>query len=360
MTRALIIRMDRLGDVLLSGPLVRAVAAACGPVTYLASPAGAPAARILPGVDRVLVDRAGWIERDPPPVTRTSVEALAERLAGLEADVSLILTSFHQSPLPMAMVLRMAGVPRVGAISIDYPGSLLDVRHRVDDDIHEVLRALSLGEAMGYVLPAGDDGSLRVRLPGPAAPGGTPPPALPGDYVVVHPGASAPAQAWRAAGHAEVVEQLTLAGWAVVVTGGTGERALTARAAGRLGVDLGGQLDLPELARVVAGARAIVVGNTGPAHLAAAVGTPVVSLYAPTVPACRWRPWMVPHILLGEQTIGCAGCRARCCPIPGHPCIDDVDPSSVVAAVEQLVGDRPAGSEDRPGRAERLLSGGGS
>ena len=62
------------------------------------------------------------------------------------------------------MVMRMAGVGRVGAISVDYPGSLLDVRHLVDDDVHEVVRSLSLGEAMGYRLPAGDDGALRVDL----------------------------------------------------------------------------------------------------------------------------------------------------------------------------------------------------
>ncbi|MBO0693462.1 MAG: glycosyltransferase family 9 protein, partial [Acidimicrobiaceae bacterium] len=345
-------RMDSLGDVLLSGPLVRAVAAGGERVTYLASGAGAPAARILPGVDRVEVDRAGWIEWDPPPVTRTGVEGLVERVRRLEIDVALVLTSFHQSPLPMAMVLRMAGVPRIGAISVDYPGSLLDIRHRVDDDIHEVVRSLSLGKAMGYQLPVGDDGSLQVELPDTAGvhaetPGG--------DYVVVHPGASAAARAWRADGHAEVVEQLARAGWKVVVTGGPDERALTAQVAGRRGIDLGGLLDLPDLARVVGGASAIVVGNTGPAHLAAAVSTPVVSLYAPTVPACRWRPWRVPHILLGDQAIACAGCRARRCPVPGHPCLAGVEAPDVVRAVERLAEGSPS-----PLSADGALIGGGS
>ena len=62
--------------------------------------------------------------------------------------------------------------------------------------------------------------------------------------------------------------------------------------------DVGGRTSLAELAEVLASARCVVVGNTGPAHLASAVGTPVVSLYAPTVPAVRWRPWRVPHELL--------------------------------------------------------------
>ena len=169
MSHALVARMDGLGDVLLSGPLVRAVAAGSGEVTYLAGPAGAPAARLLPGVDRVVVGRAGWIDNPPSAVTRSAVDALVERVVRLGVDVAVVLTSFHQSPLPMAMVLRMAGVARIGAVSVDYPGALLDVRHLVNDDVHEVVRALSLGEAMDYRLPPGDDGSLRVRsaLPGP-------------------------------------------------------------------------------------------------------------------------------------------------------------------------------------------------
>jgi ADP-heptose:LPS heptosyltransferase len=78
-----------------------------------------------------------------------------------------------------------------------------------------------------------------------------------------------------------------------------------------------------------------VVGNTGPAHLAAAVGTPVVSLFAPTVPAVRWRPWCVPHELL-HVDVPCAGCRARVCPVEGHPCLEGVGVGDVLAALDRL------------------------
>jgi ADP-heptose:LPS heptosyltransferase len=87
---------------------------------------------------------------------------------------------------------------------------------------------------------------------------------------------------------------------------------------------------------VLDGADAVVVGNTGPAHLAAAVGTPVVSLFAPVVPAERWRPWRVPHALLGDQEAPCALSRAKTCPVPGHPCLDDVPVERVLAAVQAL------------------------
>ena len=119
------------------------------------------------------------------------------------------------------------------------------------------------------------------------------------------------------------------------MTGGPGETALTRLVAGEHGTDLGGATTLAELAELLAGADCVVVGNTGPAHLAAAVGTPVVSL-APTVPAARWRPWGVPHELLYVDA-PCAGCRARECPVPGHPCLEGVGVADVLAAVERLV-----------------------
>jgi ADP-heptose:LPS heptosyltransferase len=153
---------------------------------------------------------------------------------------------------------------------------------------------------------------------------------------VVHPGASVPARAWEPERNRELVEALARRGHEVAVTGGPSERELTAYVAAQHGTDLGGQTTLAELAAVIAAADAIVVGNTGPAHLAAAVQTPVVSLFAPTVPPVRWRPWAVPHELLYVDVL-CAGCRARECPVVGHPCLKGVHVDDVLAAVERLV-----------------------
>jgi ADP-heptose:LPS heptosyltransferase len=128
-------------------------------------------------------------------------------------------------------------------------------------------------------------------------------------------------------------------GWRVVVTGGPTERALTApvtAAAGSAGLDLGGRTSLAGLAAVLDRAAAVVCGNTGTAHLAAAVGCPVVSLFAPTVPAAQWAPYRVPTVLLGDQRAACAGSRARECPLPGHPCLTDVSAAAVVRAVDDL------------------------
>ncbi|MBD8062062.1 glycosyltransferase family 9 protein [Actinomycetaceae bacterium Sa1BUA1] len=300
----------------------------------------------------------------------------------------------------MALLAKMAGIGHVAATSVDYPGSLLDVRHQRPEGLHEVEAALDLARAAGAGLPEGDDGRLAVRRPLPdnpltaeqlsarrrgEGPGGHPlradssvvtggaplvqeqlsarrrgegPGGHPlradssvvtggaplveeqlsarrrGGYVVLHPGASVPARAIAPEHARAIAEALVGAGWDVVVTGGPRETPLPARP----GVhDLTGRTDLPQLAAVLDGAACVVVGNTGPAHLAAAVGTPVVSLFSPVVPAERWAPYGVPTIVLGDQLAACAGTRARECPVPGHPCLTGIRPQQVVDAVASLV-----------------------
>ena len=330
----LVARLDNAGDVLLAGPAVRAVAAHTGRVVLLTGPRGRGAGQLLPGVDRVIEWCAPWIDPDPRPVTSEHVAVLHDAVRTEAPDAALLLTSFHQSPLPLALLLRLAGVRWIGAISEDYPGSLLDLRHRVDGDPPEAQRALSLARAAGFALPPGDDGRLAVRRPLPNVENLT----AGSGYVVVHPGASAPARQWPAQRCAQAVRALADAGHRVLVTGSPGERGLTACVAGDTGTDLGGRTNLTTLAAVLDGARAVVVGNTGPAHLAAAVGTPVVSLFAPVVPAARWAPYGVPTVLLGDQDAPCRDTRARHCPVPGHPCLTGVAPAEVVHAVSELLG----------------------
>lgn len=329
----LVARLDNAGDVLLAGPAVRAVAAHARTVVILAGPHGSAAARLLPGVDAVLEWRAPWIDPEPLPITAEHTEALLAMVRACAPQAAVLLTSFHQSPLPLALLLRLAGVSWIAAISEDYPGSLLDLRHRVGGDPPEAERALSLVGAAGYELPPGDDGRLAVRRPLPDVTNLT----GAAGYIVVHPGASAPARQWPAPLCAQAVRELVAEGHRVVITGSARERRLTAQVAGHHAIDLGGRTDLPSLAAVLDAARVVVAGNTGPAHLAAAVGTPVVSLFAPVVPAARWAPYRIPTVLLGDQHAPCRDSRARSCPVPGHPCLTGVAPAEVIAAVNELM-----------------------
>jgi len=249
---------------------------------------------------------------------------------------------------------------------VDYAGTLLDVRLRPGEDFPEdqpeALRALRIAAAAGYALPAGDDGRLRL-LPAVSADirGGATQPGLmplrPGSsgpaYLVVHPGTDAPARSWPATHFRSLVAILADCGFRVAVTGGPRERELTRFVAGTCGVDLGGRTDAADLAALLAGAAAVVTGNTGPAHLAAAVGTPVVSLFAPVVPVVRWAPYGVDSEILGDQDAPCRGSRARTCPVPGHPCLTGVTAADAARATLRLLSrtGRQAGPAEPAGSA---------
>jgi len=339
MRHVLVVRLDSMGDVLAAGPAIRAVAAGSDAVSVLAGPLGEAAARLLPGVDDVIGWACPWILSPPPAVDQDAINTIVAQLRAAAIDQAVILTSFHQSPLPTALLLKMAGVRRVCAASEDYPGALLDVRLPPPGDAPEPVRMLEIAAGAGFPLPRDDDGRLAVHRP-------LPPVDLPtgGPYVVVHAGTSAPARAYPEAGWLDAMAALGAAQWPVVLTGSMAERDLVARiAAGGGGapvLDLAGKLDLAQLASVLDGAAAVAVGNTGPAHLAAAVGTPVVSLFAPVVPAVRWAPYGVPVVRLGDQTAACRDTRSQVCPVPGHPCLSSVTGAQILAAVEQLAPSR--------------------
>lgn len=336
MNRALVARLDSAGDVLITGPAVRAIAERHSHVTFLAGPRGRAAAQLLPGVDDIVEWQAPWVDFDSPELMPDHVEALIKQLRDLAPERAYIFTSFHQSPLPLALLCRMASVPWVGAISEDYPGTLLDLRHHVDLGVPEPERALSLVRAAGCELPDGDRGRLRVNsppLPRELAEtlGATP-------FVVFHPGAAVPARRPTTERSSRMVDALVAAGHRVVVTGDPAERELTAAVAGGIAVDLGGRTSLATLAAVYAAATVVVAPNTGPAHLAAAVGAPVVSLFAPVVPASQWIPHGDNIIRLGDQNARCRLTRVRLCPVPGHPCLDGITDDELIRAVNRIGG----------------------
>lgn len=344
--KALVARPGGFGGVLLAGPAVRAVATRATRVTLLCEPRGADAARLLPHVDEVVVwdpPPAGDDGTEPPntpagrgpstgPDPETEADRIVRRLRDEAYDVALVLAPQPHSPLPTARLLRTAHVPRIGATAegdphagIRHGDGLLDVRHRRRPGRHEAETALDTAAAMGFGLRSGDDGRLRV-LPAPdtATLTGN------GPYVVVHPGACDPSRVWDAAHCAETVALLADAGHRVVVTGGPGETGLTRRVSAATAVDLGGRTTARTLAGVLRNADAVVTAATGPAHLAAAVGTPVVTLSVPAAPVESRTPYRVPAVLLG----GRGRPRPRSGTGPGG---NEATPGDVLGAVRHLL-----------------------
>jgi ADP-heptose:LPS heptosyltransferase len=125
----------------------------------------------------------------------------------------------------------------------------------------------------------------------------------------------------------------------VVFSGTKGERELIRRIQDRIDVQtlsLAGELSLAEFAALLSLAPLLISNNTGPVHIAAAVGTPVVDLYALTNP--QHTPWMVTSRVL-FQDVPCKFCYKSVCPEGHHHCLSLVAPEAVVQAACELMGE---------------------
>ncbi|MEE6282047.1 glycosyltransferase family 9 protein [Georgenia sp. MJ170] len=200
-----------------------------------------------------------------------------------------------------------------------HPASDDDVAPAWDAEEHEVRRWCRLVLAAGG--PCGPE-DLRLAVAAPRDPGGESPPP-----VLLHPGAASGSRRWPVARWRALATALAAAGHRVVVTGSAGEQSLCAQVvAGVTGArSVAGELNLPELASLVAGARLLVCGDTGVAHLATAVATASVLLFGPTPPA-TWGPAidLERHIVLWH------GAGA------GDPHGDEVDPALAAVTVDEV------------------------
>ncbi|HET8603952.1 MAG TPA: SpoIIE family protein phosphatase [Marmoricola sp.] len=227
-----------------------------------------------------------------------AAHSVLEPLVGLTGAVDRLLPQRELEPLdwdgpgpdvavdlhgngPASHTILEALHPRV-MVAFDAPGTGSD-RPVWDEDEHERARWCRL--LTSTVGGEADPDDVELDVPDVPA-------ALEG-VTVVHPGATFAARRWPADRFAAVARTLARQGHRVVVTGTPDERGLAGEVAAAAGLPdeavLAGRTDLAELAALVAGARAVVCGDTGVGHLASAFTTPSVLLFGPTPPH-RWGP----------------------------------------------------------------------
>jgi len=165
------------------------------------------------------------------------------------------------------------------------------------DDLHEVRRWCRLLRSHGI---RADPRDLALSVPDV--------PPLVADAVVLHPGAAAPARRWPAERFGAVARRLAADGQQVLVTGTSDEASAAAIVVDTGGLppksNLCGELNIGELAALVANGRLVISGDTGVAHLASAYGTPSVLLFGPTPPSQWGPPADGPHTVLWHGSSG--------------------------------------------------------
>lgn len=341
----LCVRLDSIGDVLMTTPAIRAIKESRPgrQITLLTSPAGVEIASLVPELDDVIVYDAPWMKATAPRTNSQPEFEMVEKLRGLSFDAAVIFTVFSQNPLPSAFLCYLANIPLRLAHCHENPYQLL-TNWVLDPEPscgirHEVRRQLDLvatidccikNERMSLRVPEDAHhhilhllSELGIDLERP--------------LVVIHPGATATSRRYPPEGFAEVARRLVLdANFQVIFTGSESERELVEGIQAGMDTDshaLVGCLNLAELSALIELAPLVISNNTGPVHIAAALGTPVVDLYALTNP--QHTPWGVPHRVLFHD-VPCKFCYKSICPEGHYHCLRLLTPDEIVRAACEL------------------------
>jgi lipopolysaccharide heptosyltransferase II len=341
----LCIRLDYLGDVLMCTPALRAIRESQPgrTITLLSSESGAAVAPFIPEIDAVIEYAAPWMKSSRPHDADADMHLL-QVLKARRFDAAVIFTTYSQSALPAVMLCYLAGIPLRIAHCRENPYQMLtDWIPEPEPEMevrHEVRRQLALVAAIGcqtanerlsFKVTESDTDWARRRLGALSID-----PLKP--WVLVHPGATAASRRYPVTHWAAVTRELTASfGYPVAFTGSSGEADLIEEiksASGTPAASLAGELDLGKLGAIISLAPVMISNNTGPAHIAAAAGTPLVVLYALTNP--QHTPWQTSCRVLYHD-VPCRFCYKSVCRHGHHACLNEVAPSQVIEAVQSLL-----------------------
>ena len=323
----LVIQTAFLGDVVLTTPLLAALAAVHGPVDVVTTPAAAPLIESHPAVATVFrYDKRGT-ERGLRGVWRLSRRL--RRRGYLRAYLP------HRSWRSAALA-RLAGIgERVGFA--DSPAASAYTRRVIrPTDGHEVERLLALAGGVGGTPPvhialtaddiAEADRWLRARGVEPG-------------FVAIAPGSIWATKRWP--GYAERVSSLDRP---AVIIGGRDDGRLAGEVMALVpdrAHSAAGELGLRASAALLSRAAVLVTNDSAPLHLATAVGTPIVALFGPTVPGFGFGPRGPRDLVVEHLSLGCRPCSAhgpQVCPLGHHRCMRELSVETVAAAVGAVLG----------------------
>jgi lipopolysaccharide heptosyltransferase II len=343
----LCIRLDTIGDVLMTTPALKALKESVPGrrLTLLTSSAGAAIAPFIPEVDDWIVYDSPWLKATAPRPNSQPEFDMIESLRSFGFDGAVIFTVYSQNPLPSAFLCYMADIPLRLAHCHENPYQLLTdwikdsepdsgIRHEVRRqlDLVSQIGCQTLDERLSLHVVESDRATVLKKLQELN---------LQSDaWVVIHPGATAASRRYPPEGFAAVADRLSQLGYQIVFTGSDWEAELIANIQSMMSApsySLACCLSLGELAALIAIAPILISNNTGPVHIAAAVGTPVIDLYALTNP--QHTPWQVPHRLLFHD-VPCKYCYKSICPEGHQDCLRQVTPDAIVAATCDLLNEQ--------------------
>jgi len=351
--RILLLRLERIGDLLMALEAIADVrqAAPAAEIDLVVGSWNADLARRIPGV-RVETLDAAWLARGEAGLR---VPALLRRAAAWRARRYDLALNFEPD-IRSNLLLSMSRAARTAGFGSGGGGALLDVALNYEPGAHTTANAQRLVAAVLDVPPR--TAPARLSLTAADRRAGAAPVAGRGrPLVAVHVSGGRLVKQWPPERFAALASHLAASrGASIVVTGGPADRSLVdgvVRAVGPRVIDAAGDLDLPALAGLLERVDVLVTGDTGPMHLAAAVGTPVVAIFGPSDPA-RYAPADPIHRIVRIE-LPCSPCNRirrppdRCTGIIPD-CLTGIDVERVQAAVERTLDQMQPGARAGGGR----------
>jgi lipopolysaccharide heptosyltransferase II len=302
----LCIRPDNMGDLIMTAPAIRALKETFGAkITILTSSMAQGIVKHIAEIDDAIIYDLPWVKSEKPPDPENFNEIVSIIKKG-NFDAAVIFTVYSQNPLPTAMLAYLAGIPKILAYCRENPYHLItdwvpdkepyqNVKHQVQRDLDLVasVQAFTKNESLSLIVDEGLWGAISNKLTHKGI-------IINKPWLILHAGVSERKREYPIKKWTEVAKRLVAdKGYQILLTGSEAEKHFTDDLEENIGegsFSVAGMLDLDEFICLVKHAPVILSVNTGTAHIAAAVGTPVVVLYAQTNP--QHTPWKAPHKVL--------------------------------------------------------------
>ncbi len=354
--RILLLRLERIGDLIMALPAIQDVRALApsAEIDLVVGGWNASLARAIPAVTRVETLDAEWLSREGEGLDLTALVRAGRGWRGRSYDLAINFEPDVRSNL----LVSTSGAGWTGGWSSGGGGALLDVALEYDPQVHTTLNAQRLVRTV-FGQSAPDSTNPLLTIPDSAARaavarlgGGS------GPIVGIHPSGGRAIKQWDTDRFAHVASRLVNERRArILLTGGPSDRPLVdcvkAELPSRSVVDVSDENDLLVLAALIGQLDLFITGDTGPMHLAAAVGTPVVAVFGPSDPARYAPPGAANRIV--RVDLPCSPCNrirrppARCV---GHTpdCLTSVSADAVTAAaisaLDEIAANRIRSSRD--------------
>ncbi len=303
--KILVVRLDNMGDLLMSTPAIRALKESFnGQISVLTSSMAAGIAKNIPEIDEIISFDVPWVKTTHASFS-TDFLSLVDVLKAKQFDAAVVFTVFSQNPMPAILLTYLADIPLRLAYCRENPYELLTywvpdeepysfIKHQVERDLDLVAKigATTSNDLLSIQIPDAwestqkklDKNSIDLQKP----------------WLILHPGVSEikrqyPTKNWIEVGKRLVVDF----GYQLLLTGSASEKELTDEIQQGIGTNafsIAGLLNLDEFICLIKEASLLLSVNTGPVHIAAATQTPVVVLYAQTNP--QHTPWKTPNKVL--------------------------------------------------------------